>query len=152
MRKTILWIIVGGVALMIILELVTLGQSTENPPVVQEPNWDSLQTRELAKRACFDCHSNETVWPWYSKVIPIAWLIRRDVNEGRRHLNFTDMKASDHVHGVDEIAEIIQEGEMPPSYYTMLHPSARMTAAEKDALIQGLIATTGATGGGGSDD
>src|SRR5215831_3235209 len=75
---------------LVLIQLIPFGREHTNPPVTQEPAWDSPGTRELAKRACFDCHSNETVWPWYSRVAPVSWLTQRDVNGGRRHVNFSE--------------------------------------------------------------
>jgi hypothetical protein len=137
MKKIIVWIVAGIIILCAVVGIITfLVGPPENPPVVQEPAWDSMQTRELAKRACFDCHSNETVWPWYSRVIPAAWLIRRDVSEGRSKLNFSDWRPGEME--VEELNEVIAEGEMPPFYYVMMHPTAKMSQAEKETLAQGL--------------
>jgi hypothetical protein len=88
------------------------------------------------KRACFDCHSNETVWPWYSYVAPISWLVYSDTMQGRSRLNFSEWNARSR--DVGEITGIIQEGEMPPAIYLPLHPTAQLTAAEKQQLITGL--------------
>ena len=76
--------------LLIAAQFVPYGRDYRNPPVIQEPAWDSPATRALAKQACFDCHSNETVWPAYAKVAPISWLIAHDVDEGRSVLNFSE--------------------------------------------------------------
>ncbi|MDQ7030952.1 MAG: heme-binding domain-containing protein [Ardenticatenia bacterium] len=121
------------------IQLIPYGHSHENPPVVREPRWDSAHTRELARRACFDCHSNETVWPWYSNIAPISWLVRHDVDEGRRELNFSEWHRFQEA---DELVEVIQEGEMPPAYYVLLHPGARLSPEEREALIAGLRATS----------
>jgi hypothetical protein len=144
--KLIVIALVAVIALAFLIQLVPYGRQHTNPPVVAEPNWDSPQTRELAKRACYDCHSNETTWPAYSNVAPISWLVQRDVDEGRRHLNFSEWGQRNF--RTREIGGVIQEGEMPPFYYVILHPNAGLTAAEKDALIQGLNATLSASGGG----
>src|SRR5437764_214194 len=82
-------LVVLALVLFGLMQLVPTGISYTNPPVVSEPNWDSPQTRALAQRACFDCHSNETTWPWYSHVAPVSWLLARDVIEGRSRLNFS---------------------------------------------------------------
>jgi hypothetical protein len=133
-------IVLTGLVIILVgfglIQLVPYGRDHTNPPVVQEPNWDSPQTRELAVRACFDCHSNETTWPWYSSIAPVSWLVQRDVDEGRRHLNFTDWGRRSVDGG--EMAEVVSEGEMPPWFYLPLHPRARLSDAEKQALIQGL--------------
>lgn len=97
------------------------------------------QTRQLAVRACFDCHSNQTTWPWYTSVAPFSWLTERDVIEGRRRLNFSQWGGT--LRGERDMSRIISEGRMPPFYYVWLHPSANLSAAEKTALINGLNAT-----------
>src|SRR5215216_1353338 len=76
--------------LFVVLQLVPYGRRHDNPPTTREPAWDDPTTRALAVRACFDCHSNETRWPWYSYVAPVSWLTQRDVDEGRRELNFSE--------------------------------------------------------------
>ncbi len=135
----ILVLIGAGVVLFGLIRLIPYGHNHTNPPVVQEPNWDSPATRDLAKRACFDCHSNETVWPWYSNIAPVSWLIQRDTDEGRRHLNFSEWQvAGSRIREVGEIYGVILEGEMPPFQYLPMHPEARLSAAEKQALIDGL--------------
>jgi hypothetical protein len=155
-KKVIGILVLAVVLLFVAIQLVPFGRQHANPPVVQEPAWDSPQTRELARRACFDCHSNETIWPWYSNIAPVSWLVRRDVDEGRQHLNFSEWGQSrqelgNHEHGSEEIAESLQRGQMPPFYFLITHPEARLSAQEKRALIQGLIATTGAGGGEGEE-
>ncbi len=117
-----------------------------NPPVVQEPAWDSPVTRELVVRACYDCHSNETHWPWYAKTTPAAWLIVHDVEEGRRAVNFSEWNR--YSEEGEELVEVVQEGEMPPWFYLPLHPSAQLSAAEQQQLLAGLANL----GGGGEED
>jgi hypothetical protein len=128
-------IVLIGLVLFALIQLVPYGRNHKNPPVVQEPNWDA-QTRAIAKKACFDCHSNEVTWPWYSNIAPVSWLVQRDVDEARPKLNFSDWGGGGYETG--ELAEVIQGGEMPPVQYTLIHTSAKLTAAEKQALIQGL--------------
>lgn len=122
----------------LLIQLVPYGRAHNNPPVVSEPNWDSPQTRTLAQRACFDCHSNETVWPWYSNVAPVSWLVQNDVNEGRNYLNLSDWI---HSGEVDELGEVVREGKMPPAKYFPTHPQAKLTDAERAALADGLART-----------
>jgi hypothetical protein len=133
-RKIVLWVLVAVIAVGLLIQLIPLPGRGNNPPVVQEPKWDSPQTAALVKRACYDCHSNETVWPWYSYVAPVSWLIYNDVMEGRSNMNFSEWNRPQLSAG--EIAGIIQEGEMPPFQYLPMHPSARLSAAEKQQLIQ----------------
>jgi mono/diheme cytochrome c family protein len=129
------------VLLFALIQLVPYGRDHTNPPVQQEPAWDSPQTRQLVAEACFDCHSNETNWPWYSHVAPVSWLVQRDAAEGRSIVNFSTWSLRRQE--VDELTEVVREGEMPPWYYALLHPGAKLSTAEKDALIRGLDATFG---------
>jgi len=89
LKRILIGIVLAGVIVLIAIQLVPYGHAHTNPPVTGDPQWDSPQTRELAKRACFDCHSNETVWPWYSNIAPVSWLIQHDVDEGRSRMNFS---------------------------------------------------------------
>ncbi|MCB8985427.1 MAG: heme-binding domain-containing protein [Ardenticatenaceae bacterium] len=132
----IVGVLVGG---FLIIQLVPYGRNHANPPVLQEPNWDSPETRALAERACFACHSNETAWPWYSNIAPISWLTQHDTEEGRQVLNFSEWGTRRQE--THEIAESIQEGAMPMPIFLVTHPEARLTDAEKQALIRGLNAT-----------
>ena len=132
--------VVIGVVLLLLLQLIPYGKDHNNPPVVSEPNWDNQQTRELAKRACFDCHSNETIWLWYSNIAPASWLIYYDAMEARNKFNFSNWQSAS-VEEPEEFAEVINEGEMPPLRYLLMHTSARLSQAGKQQLINGLIAT-----------
>jgi mono/diheme cytochrome c family protein len=135
-KRVILWVVIAAVLLALLIQLIPLPGRNNNPAVVAEPNWDSPQTRALVKRTCFDCHSNETVWPWYSYVAPVSWLVYNDVMVGRSRLDFSEWNRPQR--GAGEITEIVQEGEMPPAIYLPMHPSARLTDAEKQQLITGL--------------
>lgn len=140
-RRFLKPLILGALALAAVAQVVPCGRNHTNPPVTGEPPWDSPATRELAKRACFDCNSNETVWPWYSHIAPVSWLVQRDVDEGRRKLNFSQWDKPQKE--ADEAAKAVREGEMPLWIYLPTHPEARLTDAEKQALINGLEATVG---------
>ncbi|HZU06286.1 MAG TPA: heme-binding domain-containing protein [Chloroflexota bacterium] len=135
------WIGIAVVVVFLGIQLVPYGRAHTNPPVRQEPPWDSPQTRELTVRACYACHSNETTWPWYSYVAPTSWLIQRDVDQGRREVNYSEWDRPQRE--ARESAETVQRGTMPPWYYTLLHPAARLSPSEREALIRGLEATFG---------
>lgn len=130
----------AGIAVIALLLLQALPfLQPDNPPVVNEPVWDRPETRALAKRACFDCHSNETVWPWYAKVAPISWLVVYDVREGRAEFNFSNWHPGDKPGRKAD--EEIRDGKMPLPRYLLLHPEARLTDAEKAQLRAGLLKT-----------
>jgi len=128
-------------ATFLALQLVPYGRSHTNPPVNGEPAWVSPEVRALADRACFDCHSNQSRWPWYSNIAPASWLIQRDVDQGRKKLNFSEWNRPQKE--ADEAAEMIVKGEMPMPIYLPLHPEARLTPPEKDQLVRGLEAMFG---------
>jgi hypothetical protein len=142
LRNIIVAIVVLGLALFVIIQFIPYGKNHANPPVASEINWDSQQTRELAQRACFDCHSNETVWPWYSNIAPVSWLVYHDVEEGRNRFNFSDWQNS-FLRDTGEFSEVISEGEMPPFQYLLMHSNAKLSASEKEQLITGLQKTLG---------
>jgi hypothetical protein len=123
--------------LVIVAQVVPYGRNHGNPPIVAEPSWNSSTTRALADRACFDCHSNQTRWPWYSHVAPMSWLVQNHVDEGRHELNFSEWGRNSEA---DEAAETVRSGEMPPKSYLLLHPEARLTDAEREQLARGLDA------------
>jgi heme-binding protein len=134
---------VVAVVLLAVIQVVPFGRMPSNPPVTGEPAWDSPQTRALAVRACYDCHSNETEEPWYSNVAPISWALSDHVESGRGKLNFSEFdRPQEEAH---EAAEVTESGEMPPDYFTRfgLHRSADLSEAEVAQLVAGLRATPG---------
>jgi hypothetical protein len=128
---------------------VPSGRYHTNPSVTGEPPWDSAATRATAVVACFDCHSNETEWPWYSNIAPISWRLQQHVDEGRAVLNFSEWGAGEQEG--DEIVEVVAEGEMPTWDYMILHPDARLSGADLQAFVDGLTRTFGAGGSDGED-
>jgi len=130
--------VIGAAAL---IQLVPYGRAHTRPPITGTPAWDSPRTEELARRACFDCHSNETRWPWWSSVAPVSWRIQTHVDQGRRKLNFSE--ADRRQEAAVEAAESVRNGEMPPADYALVHPGARLSRREREELIQGLAATWG---------
>ena len=166
-NRHVIKIISGAVGVLLLLMVVAfigiqfIAVDQSNPPVLHEPAWDSPQTQALMDRACYDCHSNQTAWPWYSNVAPASWLVARHVHEGRAALNFSEWglskgqgeteaeedeareKAEGRESETEEIIEEISEGGMPPKSYLLLHPGARLSDTEMATLISGLKATFG---------
>jgi hypothetical protein len=124
-----------------VIQLVPI--RVDNPPVKQEPKWDSPRTRALAKAACFDCHSNETNTYWWEDVAPLSWWIDNHVTEGRAALNFSDCRPSGGGEGSGDAVETVRNRSMPPGYYTWLglHASADLSAKERQELADGLRRT-----------
>jgi hypothetical protein len=123
---------------------------THNPPVDQTRSlWNdrSVDTRVagILRRACADCHSHETEWPWYSKISPLSWMVQKHVKEGRAKLNFSDWSGS----SPDQLEEIyvsVSKGKMPIPGYLLMHPQARLTPADQNILqawADGKLARSG---------
>jgi hypothetical protein len=138
-KKSTLFLLLTAIAVFVVLQLVPYGRNHTNPPIVAEPKWDSPATRALARRACFDCHSSETVWPWYANIAPASWLVYRDVVEARAEFSFSDWNAKPA--RLRRIVSVVNAGEMPPKQYLLLHPEARLTADEKTKLLAGMERT-----------
>ena len=135
MRLLLLWLCGAGGALFIAIQFVPSAHT--NPPVESDVAWDSPRTRELFFRACSDCHSHETRWPWYSRIAPVSWLIANHVRDGRLDMNISVPDEVD----VTEAVKQIRTGRMPPADYRLMHPEARLNEAEKTELISGLKKT-----------
>jgi hypothetical protein len=124
----------GVLATLAVIQIVRLPRS--NPPVAADLR-APLDVKGVLERSCYDCHSNETRWPWYSRVAPVSWLVHHDVEAGRKALNFSDWNAlpvAQQSKKGREIAESVAEGEMPPWYYVVLHPSAALSASDKSRI------------------
>jgi hypothetical protein len=130
-------ILVIGLGLMQVARFIVPEFKIDNPAVTHTVVWDSPETERLWQQSCADCHSNETIYPWYSYIAPVGWLVAHDTHDGRRELNISE----NHRIELDEMVEVIQEEEMPPSTYTIMHPQANLSAADQQALIDGLRKT-----------
>lgn len=102
--------------------------SETNPPA---------EVRELLKTGCYDCHSNQTEYPWYNNVAPVSYWLAGHVNDGKKHLNFSawdtyEAKRKDHK--LEEVVETVKEGEMPLNSYTWTHQGARLTQQQREAI------------------
>ena len=129
-------------ALLILLAVVlVVGQAIRpdrtNPPVTGEID-APREIRSILENTCYDCHSNETVWPWYSQVAPASWLVAYDVAEAREHMNFsewTKYSPQRQAKKLKRAAKEVEEGEMPLWYYLPAHPKAKLSDEDKAALV-----------------
>lgn len=129
----------GGATLLLLFVAVQfVPVDRTNPPVTTRARVPS-DVEPLLRRACFDCHSNETKWPWYSRVAPVSWLVADHVKDGRKNLNFSTWPVLDpgaESHLLHEIEEVIEGGEMPLKSYLLGHPEARLSDAEKNMILR----------------
>lgn len=137
MKKKILTIVTG-----ILLAIQLIQPDRSNPPVDTTRTIDASVTipenvRTKLKDACFDCHSHETVWPWYSYIAPVSWLISRDVALGRSELNFSNWAKYSRGRAGEKLAQMAEQvssKEMPLPIYPPLHPKARLTDEERKMI------------------
>ncbi len=125
-----------AVIVMVFVGIQLIPVQKTNPPIEEDITLPP-DVKPILKRACYDCHSHETVWPWYSHVAPASWLLAWDVAEGREELNFSTWnryspKKRDKM--IKEIWEEVEEGEMPPWFYLPLHPEARLSESDRVVL------------------
>jgi hypothetical protein len=133
-----------ALALVVVFLLAQFVQPKRtNPPVVSSRSLEAhvpvpQNVAPILKRACGDCHSSETVWPWYSHVAPVSWLVADDVNVGRSHINFQDWEAQENPKEAAEhlglICKEVREKGMPPFTYRMIHKESRLSAQETEAI------------------
>jgi uncharacterized membrane protein len=116
-----------------------------NPPARMDVSLDPA-IKPLMQRACYNCHSNETVWPWYSNVAPVSWLLASDVQEARMKVNFSEWEtypADIQGHKRYLIGEEVGGKAMPPWYYSVMHRDSRLSAEERAAIIKWASAVSG---------
>ena len=125
---------------VIIVAIQFIPVNKTNPPVNADFNGPS-EIKSILKRACYDCHSNETVWPWYSKIAPVSFVVASDVNDGREHLNFSEwgnLSRKKEIKSREEIWEEVSKEEMPLWQYKIMHPEASLSQQDK-SLIKGWV-------------
>ena len=137
-RRAVALTALVAVALFLLIQLVPYGWRHSNPPVTAEAPWPDAESAAIARESCYSCHSNETDWPAYSYVAPMSWLVRYDVDRGRDELNFSEWDRDGDE--ADDAIEMIREGEMPLSRYTLIHRDAHLSDAEADRLVAALEA------------
>ena len=142
-NRTVKRVVVVLIVAFVVIQFIPVDRT--NPPVESEMPAPA-EVQSVLKRACYDCHSNETVWPWYSKVAPVSWLIADDVHDGRAELNMSTWDrytVKRQLKKFKEIRQEVDEGEMPPWQYNPLHPAARLSAADKELLHNWSLSMTG---------
>lgn len=142
------------IGIAIILVITWIAGAVIAPEKNPEPQYKgtivSQKADEILRKSCFDCHSNETVWPWYSNVPPMSLLVNFDVKEGREHLNFSEwetMSMDDKMEALEESLEEAEEGEMPLPPYLITHPDAKLTSEQMAILKADIEAIIGKSGG-----
>ncbi len=134
-------IVLGVIVFLILIQVIQ--PSRTNPPVVASRSLESHvdvppEVQSVLKRSCYDCHSNATVWPWYSRVAPVSWYVARDVSVARGHINFQDWEAQvNEQEGKEHLGltcKLVREGRMPPADYRFIHKGTDVSPEETKAI------------------
>lgn len=139
-KKILKWTVIVLAAAFVVIQLIRPARTNpaiDSSKAIQSHVQVPANVDAILKRACNDCHSNETQWPWYSNVAPVSWLVISDVNDGRRHLNFSewgnyDARRADHK--LDEIEDEVEHGAMPLPIYVSMHPEAKMSDEDRKII------------------
>jgi hypothetical protein len=140
MLKAMKWLAIGLAVILLVAQFfqpARTNPTSDAATAIHSHVEMAPEVSAILSRACYDCHSNATKWPWYSRVAPVSWLVVSDVNDGRRHLNFSEWAAYDRSKAAKKMQEIDEEVSikaMPLSSYTLLHPEARLSDQER-ALV-----------------
>lgn len=141
MKKRTKWVF-GGTAGALVACALLINPPLTNPPVqpgsdLTASNPPPAEIVKILHGACYDCHSDETKWPWYSHVAPVSWWLVEHVNDGRKHLDFSKWPHDDpHRAGRNwgRISDSVSSGDMPFPNYDLMHPAAKLTDAQRDQL------------------
>jgi hypothetical protein len=131
------------VVVFIAIQFVPVDRS--NPPVQGEIDAPPAVS-DVLRRSCYNCHSNETRWPWYSRVAPVSWFLSHHVHEGREKLNFSTWAAlieSDRTEIVREIWDEVSEGDMPLRSYLIMHPEAKLSEQALESIRAWSLSSRG---------
>jgi hypothetical protein len=136
LKRWLRWIAVGAFVVFISLQFMTVERT--NPPVESDLEAPA-DVMQVLRRACYDCHSHETRWPWYSHVAPVSWYMVNHVDDARGDLNFSRWPSFDfesQAYALEDIREQVATGEMPLTSYTLMHPRARLDEEDRDLLLR----------------
>ena len=152
------WLLGGTAALLIAIQFVPNelpAVETNNPGDLIQSGVVEDNVAMLLKNSCYNCHSNESEYPWYSYVAPASWLVAKDVREAREELNFSmwqDYDMMDQLGKLDDIYLEVDEGRMPMGIYTLMHPSAKLDEVQRQSIVEWAEATMDIIAEGEDDD
>ena len=140
-------VILIGIGIILLMQVIRI--DTVNPPAVPEKDFLNVtqappEIAQILTTSCYDCHSYHTLYPWYAQIAPASWFLKKHINEGREHLNFstwTDYTADKQIAKREDIVEEIEEQEMPLKSYTVIHSDAKLTDESRHTLINWLKQT-----------
>jgi len=137
--KKVLWMSLG---VLLLIQLIRIDKT--NPPINPAVDFEPVvkppqDVMAIIKQACYDCHSSETRYPWYSNVAPVSWWLKHHINEAREHFDFSSLgqfQGAQLAEILADASKVVEAGEMPLSSYTWMHPQARLSAEQRKRLVQ----------------
>lgn len=138
-------VLLSIIFVLFVIQFVRINQT--NPPNEADKDFILIENPPeavaiLLKNACYDCHSHQTKYPWYTNVAPFSWLIGIHIREGREHLNFStwsDYSRKKQLHKLEEIAEELKEEKMPLPNYTWMHSEAKLSGEERKLIVDWVL-------------
>jgi hypothetical protein len=143
LKKIAFWTVLGLIALFVLIQFVPYGRDHSNEPGTNPFTWGSPAAEAIARKSCYDCHSNDTKWWWAVKIAPFSWLAQHDIDGARGVFSFSDWDGS---LTTEELQNAVSDN-MPPFQFTLLHPDAKLSDAEKQTLVDGFQASLADNGG-----
>jgi len=145
MKKRTKTILLSLLAILVVIQFFQIDKT--NPPTDPAKDFTALENppqevAELLKKACYDCHSHDTAYPWYTNIQPVAWWVRGHINGARKELNFAlwgDYEAKRKARKFEEMAEEVKEGNMPLKSYTWMHPASKLTEQQRQQLVSWFV-------------
>lgn len=142
LKKLLRYLFIGLLAFLIIAQFFPIDKN--NPTSDPATDYLSLhhppaEVASMLKTACYDCHSNNTKYPWYTSVAPVSWWVKGHIDHGRKHLNFSDWgtySAKKAKHKLEECYEFVEETKMPLMSYWVAHPEAKMSTEQRAAMVK----------------
>lgn len=140
MKKVIKYLVILIIIAFVVIQFFGPDRTTASnmtPDDINKKMQVPVNIQGIFKRSCYDCHSNETKWPWYSSVAPVSWVIADDITKGKAKMNFSEwgkMKESKQEERLSDICEQINEDKMPLPKYLLLHKDDALSKAEKDTI------------------
>jgi hypothetical protein len=142
-------VVVAAVLAFVAMQAVPYGHDHANPQVTKDAPWPSQQAAAIARASCYDCHSNQTKWRWYTHIAPASFYTVHDVKEARAALNFSEWDQPQRA--AHDLEDVIRGGSMPPREYTILHRGTSLSAADKKTLLDAIASMDPPPGGGGGE-
>jgi len=138
-KKIFLYLLVGIFVLIQFYPVERPSVNIDNPNDILKHVNVPKNISIILKSSCYDCHSNETTYPWYANIAPVKWWVYEHIEHGREHLNFSEwstISKLDKAEILDDLSSEVTEKEMPLKFYPLMHKEAKLSEADREALSE----------------